>query len=82
MCCSRNVSLLGSELGEEKKNCLPSPLIAVCRQYVGDKCVDVSTIRRWGRQFKEEEVEEANVRDKAMSEKGMTATDVSHEERA
>jgi len=27
-------------------------------------------------------VEEANVRDKAMSEKGMTATDVSHEERA
>jgi hypothetical protein len=51
---------------------------AVC----GDKCVDVSTVRRWVWQFKEEEVEEANVCDKARSEKGGIATDESREERA
>jgi len=51
---------------------------AVC----GDKCVDVSTVRRWVWQFKEEEVEEANVCDKERSEKGVTATDESREERA
>ena len=48
----------------------------------GDKCVDVSTVRRWVWQFKEEEVEEANVCDKERSEKGVTATDESREERA
>jgi hypothetical protein len=50
---------------------------AVC----GDKIVDVSTVRRWVWQFKEE-VEEANISDKVRSEKGMTATDESREERA
>jgi hypothetical protein len=31
----------------------------------GDKCVDVSTVRRWVREFKQKEVGEASLCDKA-----------------
>ena len=58
------------------------PIATHCRTQAvcGDKCVDVSTVRRWVWQFKEEEVEEADVCDKARSEKGVTAANKSREE--
>jgi len=49
---------------------------AVC----GDKCVDVSTVRRWVLQFKQEELGEASLSDKAMLGRPVTATDKPLEE--
>ena len=40
----------------------------------GDKCVDISTVRLWVRQFKQE-LGEANLCDKAKSGRPVTATD-------
>jgi hypothetical protein len=42
---------------------------AVC----GDKCVDVSKVRRWVWQLKQEEVREANICDKARFGRRVTA---------
>jgi transposase len=53
-----------------------------CTQAVyGDKCVDVSTIRHWVRQFKGDEVGEASLFDKARLGRPMTAADKSRQER-
>ena len=40
----------------------------------GDKCVDVSTVRRLVREFKQEEVEEASLCDKARSGRPVNCT--------
>jgi transposase len=46
----------------------------------GDKCVDVSTIRHWVWQFKQGEVREASLFDKARLGRPVTATDESCQE--
>ena len=45
----------------------------------GDKCVDVSTVSHWVWQFKQAEVGEASLCDKARSGRPVTATDESHQ---
>ena len=49
---------------------------AVC----GDKCVDVSTVRCWVWQFKQEELGEASLFNKAIFGRPVTATDKPLEE--
>ena len=46
----------------------------------GDKCVDISTVRWWVWQFKQEEVGEASLCDIARLVRPVTVTDKSHQE--
>jgi len=46
----------------------------------GDKCVDVSTIRHRVQHFKQDEVGEASLFDKARLGRPVTAADESHQE--
>ena len=50
---------------------------AVC----GDRCVDVSTARRWVRRFKNGELGQADLSDKTRSGKPVTASDQLHQDR-
>ena len=75
-CGSNNVLLLSPWM---QKKFFPSIFIAVRRQCAGDKCVDVSTVRRWVWQFKQE-VGEASLCDKARLGRPLTATEKSHQE--
>jgi len=47
----------------------------------GDRCVDVSTVRRWVRQFKDGESWQADLSDKTQSGKSVTASDQLHQDR-
>ena len=44
----------------------------------GDQCVDVSTVRRWVRQFKDGELGQADLSDKTPSGRPVTASDQLH----
>jgi len=50
---------------------------AVC----GDQCVDVSTVRRWVRRFKDGELGQADLSDKTRSGRPVTASDQLHQDR-
>ena len=41
----------------------------------GDQCVDVSTVRRWVRRFKDGELGQADLSDKTRSGRCVTASD-------
>ena len=47
----------------------------------GDRCVDVSTVRRWVRRFKEGELGQADLGDKTRSRRPVTASDQLHQDR-
>ena len=47
----------------------------------GDHCVDVSTLRRWLRRFKNAELGQADLSDKTRSGRPMTASDQLHQDR-
>ena len=47
----------------------------------GDRCVDVSTIRRWVRRFKDGELGQADLSDKPRSGSPVTASDRLHQDR-
>ena len=44
----------------------------------GDRCVDVSTVRRWVRRFKDGEMGRADLSDMARSGRPVTASDQLH----
>ena len=46
----------------------------------GDQCVDVSTIRRWVRRFKDGKLEQADLSDKTQSGRPVTASDQLHQD--
>ena len=46
----------------------------------GDQCVDVSTVRRWVRRFKDGESGQADLGDKARSGRPVTASDHLHQD--
>ena len=48
----------------------------------GDQCVDVSTVRRWVRRFKDREMGQADLSDKTRSGRTVTASDQLHQDRA
>ena len=47
----------------------------------GDQCVDVSTVRRWVRRFKDGELGQAGLSDKTLSGRPVTASDQLHQDR-
>jgi len=47
----------------------------------GDQCVDVSTIRRWVRRFKGEELGQADMSEETRSGRPVTASDQLHQDR-
>ena len=47
----------------------------------GDLCVDVSTVRRWIRQFKDGEFGQADLSEKTRSGRPVTASDQLHHDR-
>ena len=47
----------------------------------GDQCVDVSTVRRWVRQFKNGELGQTDLNDKTWSGRPVTAGDQLHQDR-
>jgi len=47
----------------------------------GDQYVDVSTVRRWVRRFKDGELGQADLSDKTRSGRPMTASDQLHQDR-
>ena len=48
----------------------------------GDQCVDVSTVRRWVRRFKDGELGQADLSDKTRSGRRVTASDQLPQDRA
>jgi len=48
--------------------------------FYGDHCVDVSTVRRWVRQFKDGELGQADLSDKTRSGRPVTASDQLHQD--
>jgi len=46
----------------------------------GDQCVDVSTVRRWVRWFKDGELGQADLSDKTRSRRSVTASDQLHQD--
>jgi len=59
------------------------PPIEIRRQIqavYGDKCVDVSTVRRWVRRFKDGELGPADLSDKTRSGRPVTASDQLHQD--
>jgi hypothetical protein len=46
----------------------------------GDECVDVSTVRRWIRRFKDGELGQADLSDKTRSGRPVTASDQLHQD--
>jgi len=60
------------------------PLIEIHRRMqavYGDKCVDVSTVRRWVRWFKDGELGQADLSDKTRSGRPVTASVQLHQDR-
>jgi len=49
--------------------------------FYGDQCVDVSTVRRWVRRFKDGEVGQANLSDNTRRGRTVTAGDQLHQDR-
>jgi len=47
----------------------------------GDQCVDVSTVRRWVRRFKDGESGQADLSDQTRSGRPVTASDQFHQDR-
>jgi len=47
----------------------------------GDQCVDVSTVRRWVRRFKDGELRQADLSNKTRSGRPVTASDQLHQDR-
>jgi len=47
----------------------------------GDQCVDVSTVRRWVRRFKDGELGQADLSEKTRSGRPVTASDHLHQDR-
>jgi len=47
----------------------------------GDQCVDVSTVRRWVRRYKDGELGQADLSDKTRSGRPVTASDQLHQDR-
>ena len=47
----------------------------------GDQCVDLSTVRRWVRRFKDGELGQADLSDKTRSGRPVTASDQLHQDR-
>ena len=47
----------------------------------GDQCVDVSTVRRWVKQFKHGELGQAGLSGKTRSRRPVTASDQLHQDR-
>ena len=47
----------------------------------GDKCVDVSTVRRWVRRFRDGELGHADLSDKTRNGRPVTASDQLHQDR-
>ena len=45
----------------------------------GDQCVDVSTVRRWVRRYKDGELGQADLSDKTRSGRPVTASDQLHQ---
>jgi hypothetical protein len=58
---------------------LPIDVFCHIQAIYGDKCVDESTVRLWVWQFKQAEVREASLCDKARLERPVTVTDKSHQ---
>jgi len=46
----------------------------------GDQCVDVSTVRRWVRRFKDGELGQADTSDKTQSGRPVTASNQLHQD--
>jgi transposase len=46
----------------------------------GDQCVDVSTVRRWVRRFKDGELGQADLSDKTRSGRPVTESDKLHQD--
>ena len=60
------------------------PPIAIHRRMqviYGDQCVDVSTVRRWVRRFKDGELGQADLSDKTQRGRPVTASDQLHQDR-
>ena len=51
------------------------------RDVYGDQCVDVSTVRRWARRFKDGELVQTDLSDKTRSGMPVTASDQRHQDR-
>ena len=51
------------------------------QDFYGDQCVDVSTSRRWVRQFKDGELGQADLSDKTRSGRPVTTSDHFHQDR-
>jgi len=47
----------------------------------GDQCVDVSTVRRWERRFKDGELGQADLSDQTRSGRPVIASDQLHQDR-
>ena len=47
----------------------------------GDQCVDVSTVRRWVRRFKDEELGQADLGNKTRNGRAVTANVQLHQDR-
>ena len=47
----------------------------------GDQCVNVSTVRRWVRRFKDGELGQADLSDRTRSRRPVTASDQLHQDR-
>ena len=47
----------------------------------GNQCVDVSTVRRWVRRFKDGELGQADLGDKTRNGRPVTASDQLHQDR-
>ena len=50
-------------------------------QAVYDQCVDVSTVRRWVRRFKDGQLGQADLSDKTRSGRPVTASEQLHQDR-
>ena len=75
---SNSVLLLNSLTAEQ----VPSIEIHRRLQAIyGDQCVDVSTVRRWVRRFKDGELGQADLNDKTQSGRPVTASDQLHQDR-
>jgi len=60
------------------------PPIEIDRQMqavYSDQCVDVSTVRRWVRRFKDGEMGKADLSDRTRSRRPVTASDQLHQDR-
>jgi len=63
------------------ENVLPIEIRRRMQAVYGDQCVDVSTVRRWVRRFKDGELGQASLSDKTRSGRPVTASGQLHQDR-